>query len=82
VPPTRAFSVACIDEWKNAGGPALGGTCYKRWLHSFGFVAKSSEHFDRKRDIISTMELSEGLSLDLAKMVGRKDSVVKRNNDG
>ncbi len=35
------FNTACIDEWKNdKGGPAPGGTCTERGLHSQqGFAA-------------------------------------------
>lgn len=78
------FSVACIDEWKNAqGGPALGGTCTNVGCIPSKALLQSSEHFEQAGHHFADHGIEvKGLSLDLAKMVGRKDSVVKQNNDG
>ena len=78
------FNVACIDEWKNAkGGPALGGTCTNVGCIPSKALLQSSEHFDHASHHFADHGISvSGLSLDLAKMVGRKDTVVKQNNDG
>ena len=78
------FSVACIDEWKNAkGGPALGGTCTNVGCIPSKALLQSSEHFEQagKHFAEHGIQVSD-LGLDLAKMLGRKDTVVKQNNDG
>ncbi|MDP1999339.1 MAG: dihydrolipoyl dehydrogenase, partial [Rhodoferax sp.] len=78
------FNVACIDEWKNAkGGPALGGTCTNVGCIPSKALLQSSEHFDHANHHFADHGISvSGLTLDVAKMVGRKDTVVKQNNDG
>ena len=78
------FNVACIDEWKNAkGGPALGGTCTNTGCIPSKALLQSSENFDMAGHHFADHGIKvEGLSLDLAKMIGRKDTVVKQNNDG
>jgi dihydrolipoamide dehydrogenase len=78
------FNVACIDEWKNArGGPALGGTCTNVGCIPSKALLQSSEHFDHARHHFAEHGIEvKGLGLDLAKMVARKDTVVKQNNDG
>ena len=78
------FNVACIDEWKNAkGGPALGGTCTNVGCIPSKALLQSSEHFDQVSHHFAEHGIEvKGLSLDLAKMVARKDTVVKQNNDG
>ncbi len=78
------FSVACIDEWKNAkGGPALGGTCTNVGCIPSKALLQSSEYFEHagKHFAEHGIEVS-GLGLDMARMLGRKDAVVKQNNDG
>ena len=78
------FSVACVDEWKNTkGGPALGGTCTNVGCIPSKALLQSSEHFEHtgKHFVDHGIEVS-GLALNLAKMLGRKDTVVKQNNDG
>jgi dihydrolipoamide dehydrogenase len=78
------FSVACVDEWKNAkGGPALGGTCTNTGCIPSKALLQSSEHFEHAGKHFADHGIGvAGLTLDLAKMVGRKDAVVKQNNDG
>ena len=78
------FSVACVDEWKNAkGGPALGGTCTNVGCIPSKALLQSSEHFEQAgKHFADHGILISGLGLDLAKMLGRKDTVVKQNNDG
>jgi dihydrolipoamide dehydrogenase len=78
------FSVACVDEWKNAkGGPALGGTCTNVGCIPSKALLQSSENFEQagKHFADHGIQIS-GLGLDMAKMLGRKDAVVKQNNDG
>ena len=78
------FNVACIDEWKNAkGGPALGGTCTNVGCIPSKALLQSSEHYDQAGHHFAEHGIEvKGLSLDMAKMIGRKDTVVKQNNDG
>ncbi|MDO9115807.1 MAG: dihydrolipoyl dehydrogenase [Polaromonas sp.] len=78
------FNVACIDEWKNAkGGPALGGTCTNTGCIPSKALLQSSEHYDHAAHHFADHGIEvKGLGLDVAKMVARKDTVVKQNNDG
>ena len=78
------FNVACIDEWKNAkGGPALGGTCTNVGCIPSKALLQSSEHFEQAGHHFADHGIEvQGLTLNLAKMLDRKDTVVKQNNDG
>ena len=78
------MSVACVDEWKNTqGGPALGGTCTNVGCIPSKALLQSSEHFDHAAHHFSEHGIGvTGLSLDVGKMVARKNAVVKQNNDG
>jgi dihydrolipoamide dehydrogenase len=76
--------VACVDEWKNAaGGPAPGGTCTNVGCIPSKALLQSSEHFEHASHHFADHGITvKGLSMDAAKMVGRKDAVVKQNNEG
>ncbi len=76
--------VACVDEWKNAtGGPAPGGTCTNVGCIPSKALLQSSEHYEQASHHFSDHGISvKGLSMDVAKMVARKDNVVRQNNDG
>ena len=78
------FNVACIDAWKNAkGGPALGGTCTNIGCIPSKALLQSSEHYDHAGHHFAEHGIEvTGLSLDVGKMIGRKNTVVKQNNDG
>jgi dihydrolipoamide dehydrogenase len=78
------FQVACIDEWKNAeGGPAPGGTCTNVGCIPSKALLQSSEHFDHANHHFADHGISaKDVKMDVAKMLGRKDTVVKQNNDG
>ena len=78
------YTVACIDEWKNAqGGPAPGGTCTNVGCIPSKALLQSSEHYEHAAKHFGEHGITvKGLGLDLAKLVGRKDAVVKQNNDG
>ncbi|WP_028999202.1 dihydrolipoyl dehydrogenase [Azohydromonas australica] len=78
------FNTACIDEWKNAaGGPAPGGTCTNVGCIPSKALLQSSEHFEHAAKHFGDHGISlDNLQIDVAKMVGRKDTVVKQNNDG
>jgi dihydrolipoamide dehydrogenase len=78
------FSVACIDEWKNdKGGPAPGGTCTNVGCIPSKALLQSSEHFDHANHHFAEHGISaKDVKMDVAKMIARKDTVVKQNNDG
>ena len=78
------FNTACIDEWKNEkGGPAPGGTCTNVGCIPSKALLQSSEHFEQAGHHFADHGIGvEGLSIDVAKMLARKASVVKQNNDG
>lgn len=78
------FTTACIDDWKNkSGGPAPGGTCTNVGCIPSKALLQSSENFDHAGHAFADHGINiKGLSLDLAKMLSRKDAVVKQNNDG
>ena len=78
------FKVACIDEWQNAkGGPAPGGTCTNVGCIPSKALLQSSEHFEHAGHHFADHGIGlSNLSMDVAKMLGRKDTVVKQNNDG
>ncbi|HSO45888.1 MAG TPA: dihydrolipoyl dehydrogenase [Rhodoferax sp.] len=77
-------NVACVDEWTNAkGGPAPGGTCTNVGCIPSKALLQSSEHFEQASHHFADHGITvKGLSMDAAKMVARKDAVVKQNNDG
>ena len=78
------LNTACIDEWKNAkGGPAPGGTCTNVGCIPSKALLQSSEHFEHAGHAFADHGIGlDNLSIDVTKMVGRKDQVVKQNNDG
>jgi len=78
------FKVACIDDWKNAdGGPAPGGTCTNVGCIPSKALLQSSEHFDHANHHFADHGITAtGVKMDIAKMLTRKDTVVKQNNDG
>ena len=78
------FNVACIDEWKNdKGGPAPGGTCTNVGCIPSKALLQSSEHFEHANKHFAEHGITAtGVKMDVAKMIARKDTVVKQNNDG
>jgi dihydrolipoamide dehydrogenase len=78
------FNTACIDEWKNAkGGPAPGGTCTNVGCIPSKALLQSSEHFEHAGHSFADHGIGlSNLTIDVTKMLGRKDTVVKQNNDG
>jgi dihydrolipoamide dehydrogenase len=78
------FSTACIDEWKNEkGGPAPGGTCTNVGCIPSKALLQSSEHFEHAGHAFADHGIGlKDLSIDVLKMLKRKDTVVKQNNDG
>ncbi len=78
------FNAACIDEWKTKDGkPALGGTCTNVGCIPSKALLQSSENFEHAGKHFADHGIKfSGMTLDVATMLGRKDAVVKQNNDG
>jgi dihydrolipoamide dehydrogenase len=78
------FNTACIDDWKNEkGGPAPGGTCTNVGCIPSKALLQSTEHFEHAGHSFADHGIGIGqLTIDVAKMHGRKAGVVKQNNDG
>lgn len=78
------FSTACIDAWSNdKGGPAPGGTCTNVGCIPSKALLQSSEHYEHAGHAFADHGISvSGLGMDVAKMLGRKNTIVKQNNDG
>ncbi|HTN66012.1 MAG TPA: dihydrolipoyl dehydrogenase [Burkholderiaceae bacterium] len=78
------FSTACIDEWKNdKDGPALGGTCTNVGCIPSKALLQSSEYYEHAGHGFAEHGIEvKNLNLNLGQMLGRKDKVVKQNNDG
>ena len=78
------FNTACIDEWKNdKGGPAPGGTCTNVGCIPSKALLQSSEHYEHAGHQFADHGIGlKDLSIDVGRMLGRKDTVVKQNNDG
>ena len=77
------FNTACIDEWKNGkGGPAPGGTCTNVGCIPSKALLQSSEHFEHAGHHFAEHGISlSNLGIDVAKMLSRKYTVVKQNNE-
>lgn len=78
------LSVACIDDWKNiSGGPAPGGTCVNVGCIPSKALLESSANFDMVKNGAAAHGIEvKGAMLNLNRMLGRKDEVVKRSNEG
>ena len=78
------FKVACIDDWQRADGkPAPGGTCTNVGCIPSKALLQSSEHYEHAGHAFADHGIGiGGLSIDVAKMLARKDRVVTQNNDG
>ncbi|MFN0184779.1 MAG: dihydrolipoyl dehydrogenase [Aquabacterium sp.] len=78
------MKVACIDDWTTAdGAPAPGGTCTNVGCIPSKALLQSSEHYDHAAHHFAEHGIGvQGLSLNIKTMVGRKDKVVRQNNDG
>lgn len=76
--------VACVDAWRNAQGePAPGGTCTNVGCIPSKALLQSSEHYAQAQHHFAEHGIGlSNLSMDVAKMVARKDAVVKQNNEG
>src|SRR3546814_2076692 len=78
------LSVACVDAWSTAAGkPAPGGTCTNIGCIPSKALLQSSEHFDQVNHHLADHGIVAGdVSLDLHKLIGRTDTIVKQSNQG
>ncbi len=78
------LSVACVDAWSGAkGGPAPGGTCTNVGCIPSKALLQSSEHFEHAGHGFAEHGIGvSGLTIDVARMIARKDQVVRQNNEG
>jgi dihydrolipoamide dehydrogenase len=76
--------VACVDDWRNdKGGPAPGGTCTNIGCIPSKALLHSSEHFENAKRHFSEHGIRiESVAIDVEKMLARKATIVRQNNDG
>lgn len=78
------MSVACVDAWSGADGKAApGGTCTNVGCIPSKALLQSSEHYEQAGHHFAEHGIEvKGLGLKLDTLLGRKDTVVKQNNQG
>ncbi|HEY1458473.1 MAG TPA: dihydrolipoyl dehydrogenase [Casimicrobiaceae bacterium] len=78
------FATACIDDWSTADGkPAPGGTCTNVGCIPSKALLQSSENYEQAGHAFAEHGIdAKGLSVDVARMLARKDKVVRQNNQG
>ena len=78
------FNTVCIDNWKNAKGkPSLGGTCLNVGCIPSKALLESSENYHRVLHSFPDHGIeAQGVTLDLAKMLARKDKIVDQLTGG
>ena len=78
------FKTACIDDWTTADGkPAPGGTCTNVGCIPSKALLQSSENYELAGHAFAEHGIEvKGLAMDVARMLLRKDKVVRQNNEG
>ena len=73
------LATACVDAWLDPRGrPALGGTCLNVGCIPSKALLDSSHHYHNVRHLLPAHGIDAGdVKLDLARMLARKDKVVK-----
>lgn len=73
------LQTACVDDWLDRdGNPVLGGTCLNAGCIPSKALLESSELYDRVQHGASAHGIGvSGLSLDVAAMIGKKDTIVR-----
>ncbi len=76
--------VACVEEWINhAGKPKLGGTCLNVGCIPSKALLASSEQFEKAQLHFDELGINlDNLSVDVGKMVGRKEAIVEKITGG
>jgi len=78
------LSVACVDAWADVNGkPAPGGTCTNVGCIPSKALLQSSEHYEQVQHHLGEHGVEvQGVRLNLAQLLRRKQGVVKQNNEG
>ncbi|MEO8628615.1 MAG: dihydrolipoyl dehydrogenase [Betaproteobacteria bacterium] len=78
------LKTVCIDDFKNPKGkPSLGGTCLNVGCIPSKALLESSEDYERALHKFAEHGIKvEGVSFDLATMIGRKDKIVENFTAG
>jgi dihydrolipoamide dehydrogenase len=78
------FKTACVDDWSRTDGkPAPGGTCTNVGCIPSKALLQSSENYEHAGHSFADHGIDvEGLSIDVTRMLARKEKVVAQNNDG
>jgi dihydrolipoamide dehydrogenase len=78
------LNTACVDDWKNANGkPSLGGTCLNVGCIPSKALLDSSEKVEQASHEFANHGISVGKSsVDVPKMIARKDEIVKNLTSG
>lgn len=72
------FSTACIEKRVHKGEPALGGTCLNVGCIPSKALLDSSHRYEATRHELAEHGITTGdVAIDVAKMLERKDSIVK-----
>ncbi|AFN35785.1 dihydrolipoyl dehydrogenase [Taylorella equigenitalis] len=76
--------VACVDMWTDdVGKPKPGGTCTNVGCIPSKALLQSSEHFEQANHHFAEHGISvSDVKMDVSKMLSRKETVVKQNNEG
>jgi dihydrolipoamide dehydrogenase len=78
------FKVACVEGWRNPKGElALGGTCLNVGCIPSKALLASSEQYENAAHHLDAHGISaHGVSVDVAKMVARKEGIVTKMTKG
>jgi dihydrolipoamide dehydrogenase len=78
------FNTACVDKWVDADGkPSLGGTCLNVGCIPSKALLDSSEKVEQASHEFEHHGISVGkVSVDVPKMIARKDDIVKNLTSG
>lgn len=77
------MSVACIEKRVHKGEPALGGTCLNVGCIPSKALLDSSHRYEATRHELAEHGISTGeVSIDVNKMLARKDGIVKQLTGG
>ncbi len=78
------FSVGCVERWRTPKGePALGGTCLNVGCIPSKALLESSENYERVLHKFAEHGITaKQVTVDLAKILARKDSIVARMTAG
>lgn len=78
------LATACVEKWINIEGkPALGGTCLNVGCIPSKALLESSEHYHKLQHGLEAHGISVGeASVDVAKMIGRKEQIVLQLTGG